>query len=116
MSDAIKPAAPRCCWTKYERGWPSQCAMRSKVERNGKHYCGRHDPVAIEKKRQAQNEKWEAENVAHKEAYKKVASERAEMERRANAYPRLVELIREYADEYGHGAFKNLLHDLGEPE
>ena len=32
----------------------------------------------------------------------------------ANAYPKLVALVKEYADEYGHGAFGALLNELGE--
>ncbi len=31
-----------------------------------------------------------------------------------NAYPKLVELVKEYADEYGHGRFGTLLEELGE--
>ena len=116
MTPASKTLMPRCCDTKYERGWPRQCSMKSKVERNGKHYCGRHDPVAVEDKRKKQNAKWEAEFSAEKEARKTAAAEHAELKRRADAYPRLVELVRAYADEYGHGAFKKLLHDLGEPQ
>ena len=38
----------------------------------------------------------------------------AEYARRANAYPKLVALIEEYADEYGHKVFDDLLRELGE--
>lgn len=32
----------------------------------------------------------------------------------ANAYPKLVALVKEWADEYGHGSFGKLLEELGE--
>lgn len=34
----------------------------------------------------------------------------------ANAYPKLVALVRDWADEYGHGSFGKLLEELGEDD
>ena len=34
----------------------------------------------------------------------------------ANAYPKLVALLKEYSEEYGHGSFLKLLRELGELE
>ena len=33
-----------------------------------------------------------------------------------NAYPKLVALVRDYSEEYGHGSFIELLRELGELE
>ncbi len=45
----------RCCHRKIDGFdfWP--CRNRGKVERNGKFYCGVHDPVAVAEKRAARN-------------------------------------------------------------
>ena len=37
------------------------CSYNGKVQRNGKHYCGIHDPVAIAAKDKARLEEWEKE-------------------------------------------------------
>ena len=47
----IQPATPYCCGTVFERGWPRKCSTRAKVERDGKWYCGIHDPVRVAAKR-----------------------------------------------------------------
>lgn len=35
------------------RTWPYPCGFPAKVEREGQHYCRVHDPVEIEKRKQA---------------------------------------------------------------
>lgn len=45
------------------RGRYKPCTHKAKVERDGKWYCGQHDPVAKKEKRDAQLAKWRAENV-----------------------------------------------------
>ncbi len=37
------------------------CSSPATRERDGKWWCFHHDPIAIEKKRKARNEKWERE-------------------------------------------------------
>lgn len=46
--------------------WRSRCkpcTHKAKVERDGKWYCGQHDPVAKKEKQDAKYAKWQAENV-----------------------------------------------------
>lgn len=45
-----------------EEGWgpPHRCTNRGAVERNGEHFCGIHDPVALEGRRQARQDKRDA--------------------------------------------------------
>jgi len=55
----------QCCYRiPVDVGYRSTskpCTRAGKVERNGKWYCGQHDPQAKAARRQAQNEKWEAD-------------------------------------------------------
>lgn len=58
----------QCCGQIWQNYHYSSCSRNGKVERDGKWYCGTHDPVAVEeksKKRDAIFEaKWAAENKA----------------------------------------------------
>ena len=60
---------PMCCDRVYDVNAPwsmrfSPCSRRAKVERDGKHYCGVHDPERLKAKREerrvAWQEKWDA--------------------------------------------------------
>ena len=55
---------PKCCKGVYRDGgtWqrPSQCARAGTVQRQGKWYCKQHDPIATEKRRKVNYEKWSA--------------------------------------------------------
>ena len=54
------------CSEKVWDGWHHfPCQRPAKVERDGKWYCGIHDPEYIKAKNQAKEEKWEAENKAN---------------------------------------------------
>ena len=65
-----------------ERVWGSgsykshQCYRDAKVERDGKHYCTIHDPVRIEEKRKAKEDKWNKEfsERREKQEYKNSAA------------------------------------------
>jgi hypothetical protein len=48
---AINPNE-RCMETIYRGPWDhsSRCSRKGKVERDGKRYCGQHDPVAVKEK------------------------------------------------------------------
>jgi hypothetical protein len=35
---------PQCC-ALLKLPFPMQCSRRASVERNGRHYCGLHDPL-----------------------------------------------------------------------
>lgn len=43
-----------------------QCSHEAKVNRDGKDYCGTHDPVRRKEKEAARNAKWDAEWEASK--------------------------------------------------
>jgi copper(I)-binding protein len=82
-----------------EKVWPAgsmrsyPCGAKAKVERDGKHYCGRHDPVRVAEKKAARaaalKVEWEAVRVA--------AEARAEMQRRHNCHEALVSALKECA-------------------
>ncbi len=50
-----------CCEIVYEKDgvWASNhiCGKTAKYERDGKHYCGIHDPVSIVERQRKRNEK-----------------------------------------------------------
>lgn len=45
------------------RGYDRQCKHDAVVEREGKHYCKQHDPVAIEERDKKRRERWAAESA-----------------------------------------------------
>jgi uncharacterized Zn finger protein (UPF0148 family) len=63
--DAI-PKDAKCCAFVYRPGRfrASPCAKAAKVERDGKLYCGTHDPLAAQARRDATYAKWKAEHDA----------------------------------------------------
>lgn len=44
------------------------CSKKSKVERDGKWYCGTHDPVRVKEKKDARSAKWDADMAADRAA------------------------------------------------
>lgn len=46
------------------------CPKTGKVERDGKWYCGTHDPVKIKERQEKRNAKWEAESEAQIAKYR----------------------------------------------
>lgn len=68
----------KCC-VKIFKDWHNKpCGKNGKFEREGKHYCGTHDPVKAKEKNEARSKKWEAEWAAS-----------AKESRLANAAPEL---------------------------
>ena len=47
-----------CCATVFSDRFRSKCSRRAKVERNGRFYCGQHDPEAVAAKRKKANTRW----------------------------------------------------------
>lgn len=77
---------PKCCariwndqWLKYRT-----CSRNAKVDRDGKHYCGMHDPVYQAKAREEREARWQAE-----------MDERARLHRLHSAAPDLLEALEE---------------------
>lgn len=54
-----------------------QCSFKGKVERDGKWYCGTHDPEAVVERRKKRGEKWAAENEESSRIYRRRAAEQA---------------------------------------
>lgn len=64
----------------------SQCRVRAKVERDGQHYCGRHDPVARKEKDDAKNAAEKASRDRLEVQRKAIADEKAEHNRKAACF------------------------------
>ncbi len=80
-----------CCGHTSDRLGIYACTKKAKFEREGKWYCGIHDPVARSEKSEARFEKWKAE-YQEKE---KALSAAGEQKRRADLYDELVEALEE---------------------
>ena len=72
----------RCCAECVQSygGQYYQCLNKAKVERNGKHYCGVHDPVRLAEKAAIREAKAEAEREELRARW------RAQTERTARAF------------------------------
>ena len=79
------------------RGFSSACTRNGRVEREGKWYCGQHDPVAVAQRREALLEEWERQRRSEAQR----AAEVAEQKRRADAYPRLLAAPKALVEPYG---------------
>lgn len=89
------------CDGKVWDGWRyHQCSKNAKVERNGKHYCGIHDPVARAEKNAAKESAYLAECAAKELAQATAKEARAEIERRAACYDELLEALKAAEDLY----------------
>lgn len=86
---------PTCCKLMWRGlGYNSRpCGKPSKIEVDGKHYCGIHNPVAKAEK----NAKKQAEQTAKYEAsaasQAAAKAKQAELERRAACYDELLEAL-----------------------
>lgn len=93
-----------CCGVTFSRGCPSKCTRLAKVEVEGKHYCGIHNPIAIAEKNSIKHAEWEAKHEAIDAARAANKAKQAEIERRADCYPELLEALqylleREWQDD-----------------
>ena len=100
-------AKHKCCGTVLPAGAyrTHPCHNGAKIQRDGKWYCGTHDPVAIKEKRDKKNAehnaKWEADQKLRAEA----AAKRNEQERRAACFPDLLEALIWHRDALDLGDF-----------
>ena len=89
-------AKHKCCGTVFPAGsyrtYP--CRHNAKVERDGKWYCGTHDPVAIKEKQDKKNAKSDAKWMAIQQLQAEAAAKRNEQERRAAYFPDLLEALK----------------------
>lgn len=69
------------------------CGKTAKFDRDGKHYCGTHDPVTIAEKDAIKNAAWKAKYEAIHAARDAAKAKQAEIERRADCYTELLEAL-----------------------
>lgn len=86
------PVGATCCKTMYSgAGYRNRtCRKPAKVERDGGLYCGLHDPVKLEERRKASNAAQQAKWDLREANIEKAKAALKEIERRAQAYPKLV--------------------------
>lgn len=116
------PVGPLCCATLTSiAGFRERtCKKRAKVERDGRHYCGMHDPVFAKQRKEkfiaTENAKLERNRATRAEAEKS----RIEQERRADGFLKLVRglrqiLARGFASEADVRAIvRDILEEVGE--
>jgi len=63
----------KCCQNVVDSGsyHSRKCSHNAKVVRNGKHYCGIHDPVAVAKRDKQKQERWDKKINKRKEEFKR---------------------------------------------
>jgi len=74
---------------KHGSGWSARytrCGKTAKVEREGQHFCGIHDPVRKSEKREAQLEEWRREGEMRIAAYKAERAQQSQLEQDAARY------------------------------
>ena len=57
------------CSKRIHKGWSAYtCSKNAKVERDGRLYCGTHDPIKVAERRVKQKAKWDEKWAAQKKA------------------------------------------------
>lgn len=79
-----------CCAEVGDTWFRHACGKNAKFERDGKHYCGTHDPVAIRARRDKKNAQYDAEYNQRREVEKAKAAALAEQKRRADCFDDLL--------------------------
>ena len=82
-------SAIRCCEMIYRH----QCSKSGKIERDGKWYCGTHDPVRIKEKREERGRKWSERFRAQREDGEQRERDEAEQKRRADLFTELLSAL-----------------------
>lgn len=85
-----KPAKHTCCGQVHYKFNFSACRNGAKVQRGGWWYCGTHDPVAVQKRRDERNAKWEKQYTARQASARAWDAQREEQQRRAECYDDLL--------------------------
>lgn len=87
------------------RGHP--CSNPGKVEREGDWYCGTHDPVRVEEKRQKRERQWSDDNQARDERIRADEIRQAEIERKAENHDSLHSALKALITAYENDAGDN---------
>lgn len=84
-----KVASKRCEASLFSnfRGYP--CGRTAKFERDGKYYCGTHDPAKVSARRAERDARWAEEDRA-----RRVMWDAALLRRKGEAYDRVMEIAR----------------------
>ena len=80
------PKDAKCSAKKYSSWGASICGKPAKMQHDGCFYCGVHDPVKAQAKRDAQDVKWRAEREAARLARAAVADKQTALEQDAARY------------------------------
>lgn len=95
-----------CCGRIHSNFRFYECGKTAKFDREGKHYCGMHDPVTIAEKQAIKDAAWRSDMAARDTATKARLDKQAETERRADCYPQILEALQallhsEWQDDEG---------------
>ena len=92
---------PTCEGRTWARGFGRNVrGLRAKVERNGMHYCGTHDPVAIKAREDKKKAERDAISEMRRKRYAEINAAQTERDRRADLFPELVEALQSMLDRY----------------
>jgi len=95
------------CSKRISGGFHSyQCSKSGKIERDGRWYCGTHDPVRIKEKREESARKWREMFRAQRSASEQREKDEAEQKRRADLFPELLEQLEKLL-----GMFESEIHN-----
>lgn len=94
MSKNMSEAKQKCCGVVFYRGWPHACTKTPKVDRDGKWYCGFHDPVAINEKQKKKKAKWEQQWAKERKDAEDLAKAIKLKNHRAACFPDLLEALK----------------------
>ena len=87
-----------CCGRIYTGSYSiysHACGKKAKVVRDGQHYCGLHDPVAKQEKRDAATAERRTTWAAEAASNKAKADAMAEQKRRADCYDDLLDALKQ---------------------
>jgi uncharacterized Zn finger protein (UPF0148 family) len=99
-----------CCASTFSGTYGlhhSLCSNNAKYERDGKWYCGTHDPVAIKARDDARNEKWRIERAENKaQANEKDATEKLQAHKAA-CFDELLAALQSLLDDTGEDRIRS---------
>ena len=95
-----KPTCVGRVWSGYGGWYP--CGRGAAYEFEGKHYCKTHHPPSAKEKEKGREAKRKTQAREEQERLLKVAAHKAEIQRRADLYPQLLEAVKLARSIIGH--------------
>lgn len=90
---------PKCCAKVYGGGyWPHSCGRNAKVERDGRHYCGTHDPEAVKLRREKNNAEWQAKHNAERALWAEQRRLREQEKFKASMFDEMLDALKMVRD------------------